>query len=95
MGFPLQPPRVQMVDARGNCTREWYLYFLGNREENEQVADDGLSSLLGIGAEETKAHLFQLSDEVQQLTSINAELRERIVVLETEIQSLRQATVWP
>lgn len=95
MGFPLQPPRVQMVDQFGNCTREWYLYFLGNRNEAEQATDDGLSSLLGIGAEETKQQVFMLVDEVRQLESINAELREQVARLTTEIESLKQATVWP
>lgn len=95
MGFPLQPPRVQMVDKSGNCTREWYLYFMGSREETVQATDDGLSSLLGIGAEETKQQVFMLVDEVRQLETVNAQLREQVARLTTEIESLKQATVWP
>lgn len=60
-----------MVDAKGNCTPEWYRYFLGNRAETT----DGLDDVRNI------ANSRQESAEVVQLRQRVDELEARLVAL--------------
>lgn len=65
----LTPPRVQIVDAKGMITKEWFRFFLtlfnrvggsvapSNTDLTESLPEDA-------GVEETKAWLYRLADEL-------------------------------
>lgn len=60
-----------MVDQFGNCTREWYLYFLGNRND----------TLGGFGEIENFVHSQKPAAELSELRQRVEDLEARLAAL--------------
>lgn len=93
------PLRVPLVDPRtGQMSREWYLFFqalwMRTGGANGFSFDDVLQGPpVDVGPSDILALLFAGIDELNQLPTIVAELRERLTVVEQELQAIKQSPI--
>ncbi len=93
------PLRVPLIDQRtGLMSREWYLFFQALWIRTGGATAPSIDDLLqnsaeGIGNADTLALLFGSVDDLNQLPTVVADLREQVAVLTQEIQALKQGPV--